>query len=300
MTDNVTPIRRPLPPPDSEELISLLNSNLQQMLYGLLYRRRSSPPTLAELYTFATYALGSDHKETDRRLGELQRFFKIETSLSTNEQRYLLVGWSDPLPSNVGSAMSLRRRAEVLSSQRCAMCGRTPLRDSVRLVVDHKIPQAWGGGNEPENLQPLCEECSVGKRDYFQTYDPFADKIRKAITYDEPQRRIGELLLAFDGQWVRSDLLGIVASAKEYQEDWQRRLRDLRFLGWDYTYEKRYNEGSRVWTYYRLTKSRPWPDNIATAIKEETERRDREKAAIRQGGATAPGDSLSGQPVSPA
>jgi hypothetical protein len=40
---------------------------------------------------------------------------------------------------------------------------------------------------------------------------------------------------------VRSDLLGIVASAKNYQEDWQRRIRDLRFLGWDYQHEKRYD-----------------------------------------------------------
>jgi hypothetical protein len=54
------------------------------------------------------------------------------------------------------------------------------------------------------------------------------------------------LLRAFGGGWVRSDLLGIVASAKNFQEDWQRRMRDLRFLGWDYQHEKRYDEGSRV------------------------------------------------------
>src|SRR5260370_33816857 len=91
-----------------------------------------------------------------------------------------------------------------------------------------------GGDNEPENLQPLCEECNAGKRDYFRSFEAYAEQIRAAIGYDEPQKRIGELLRAFDGGWVRSDLLGIVASANNFQEDWQRRMRDLRFLGWDY------------------------------------------------------------------
>ena len=104
------------------------------------------------------------------------------------------------------------------------------------------------------------------------------EQIRKAIGYDEPQKRIGELLKAFEGGWVRSDLLGIVASAKNFQEDWQRRLRDLRYLGWDYQHEKRYGEGSRVWTYYRLTKSAAWPENISHAIRaEEAKRRAKKK-----------------------
>jgi hypothetical protein len=141
-------------------------------------------------------------------------------------------------------------------------------------VVDYKVPLSWGGDNEPENLQPLCEECYAGKRDYFRSFEAYAEQIRAAIGYDEPQKRIGELLKAFDGGWVRSDLLGIVASAKNFQEDWQRRLRDLRFLGWDYQHEKRYDEGSRVWTYYRLTKSVAWPENISQAIRvEEAKRR---------------------------
>ena len=31
--------------------------------------------------------------------------------------------------------------------------------------------------------------------------------------------------------FLPDDLIGIVASAKEYQEDFQRRIRDLRYLG---------------------------------------------------------------------
>jgi hypothetical protein len=54
-----------------------------------------------------------------------------------------------------------------------------------------------------------------------------------------------------------------------FQEDWQRRMRDLRFLDWDHQHEKRYGEGSRVWTYCRLTKSAAWPENTPQAIRAE-------------------------------
>lgn len=72
---------------------------------------------------------------------------------------------------------------------------------------------------------------------------------------------------------MRTDLLGIVASARAVPEGPARGGRDLRFLGWDYEVRKAYNEGARVWSYYRLTKSAPWPDNIRAAITDEEKRR---------------------------
>ena len=66
----------------------------------------------------------------------------------------------------------------------------------------------------------------------WQAYRPYNEQISRAAAFDEPQRRIGESLRASDGRWVPTDLIGIVASAKEYQEHYQRRIRDLRFLGW--------------------------------------------------------------------
>jgi hypothetical protein len=262
-----------LPEPDSEQVAALVGTTTQRLFYGFLYRRRDSPPTMAELRFFVATALGEDQSQADRRVRELRRYFDIEAVRVGNGHRYLLRGWSATRPADAGVAISLRRRAEVLAPQRCAQCGRTPLGDHVKLVVDHKVPQSWGGDSEPENLQPLCEDCSAGKRDYFRSFEAHAEQIRAAIGYEEPQKRIGELLRAFGGGWVRSDLLGIVASAKSFQDDWQRRMRDLRFLGWDYQHEKRYAEGSRVWTYYRLTDSAPWPENISQAIRDEEARR---------------------------
>jgi 5-methylcytosine-specific restriction endonuclease McrA len=272
-----------LPAPDSEQIAALVGSTTQGLLYGFLYRRRDNPPTMDELRFFVANSLGEDQSHTERRVSELRRYFEIEAVRIDNQSRYVLQGWSATRPLNAGAAISLRRRAEVLMPQRCAQCGRKPLEDHVKLVVDHKVPLSWGGDNESENLQPLCEECSAGKRDYFRSFEAHAEQIRAAIGYDEPQKRIGELLRAFDGGWVRSDLLGIVASAKNFQEDWQRRMRDLRFLGWDYEHEKRYDEGLRVWTYYRLTKSAAWPENIPQAIRAEEAKRKSLKKQLSAG-----------------
>jgi HNH endonuclease len=265
-----------LPEPDSEQIAALVGSTTQRLLYGFLYRRRDNPPTMGELRFFVSDALGEDQASTERRVRELRRYFEIEAV--DVQGGYLLKGWSATRPSSAGIPISARRRAEVLAPQRCAQCGRTPLENHVKLLVDYKLPLSWGGDKELGNLQPLCEECHTGKRDYFRSFEAYAEQIRAAIDYDEPQKRIGELLKAFDGNWVRSDLIGIVASAKNFQEDWQRRMRDLRFLGWDYQHEKRYGEGSRVRTYYRLTKSAAWPENIAQAIRnQEAKRKDLRK-----------------------
>jgi hypothetical protein len=91
----------------------------------------------------------------------------------------------------------------------------------VVLEVDLKVPPEWGGIADPENLQPLCEDCLKGKRQYQETYASYSEQIRHAADFDEPQRRIGELLLALRDEWVPSELIGIVASAKEYPTDYE-------------------------------------------------------------------------------
>jgi len=269
-------VERPLPIPDSDELFSVLGPSPLRTLYGWLYRRKSgNPPTETELQMFMADAMGEAPDDCERRLTELGRHFDIAwTDDGSGARQIELKGWSDSAPSAGELEISSRLRAEVLMSHRCFQCGRTPKDHHVVLDVDCKIPQSWGGGTEIENLQPMCEECIEGKRDYFQSFDALADKIRLAINYEEPQRRIGELLLAFGEEWVRSDVLAMVASAQEYQEDWQRRLRDLRFLGWDYEYKKRTLDGSgRVWAFYRLKQAAEWPGNIHGAISAEAQRR---------------------------
>ncbi|MGH8574937.1 MAG: HNH endonuclease signature motif containing protein, partial [Gammaproteobacteria bacterium] len=242
------------------------------MLYGLLYRREARPPSRAEAQFYLRTAFNDD-VDLDRSLAELSAHFVVTGTRDGQEIRYRLVGWiAHPQPVD-DPPISDRLLAEVLAPQRCAQCGRTPLKHGVELEVDYRLPPNWGGTADPDNLQPLCLRCKRGKQQYMQVHAAHADKIRHAASYDEPQRRIGELLKAFKGEWVRTDLLSMVASAKEYQEDWQRRLRDLRYLGWKIKPQKRYHEGVRVWTYYRLVQSQPWPANIHATIRAEERRR---------------------------
>jgi hypothetical protein len=146
------------------------------------------------------------------------------------------------------------------------MCGRTPLEDGVKLQVDHKIPLEWGGANDLENLQPLCEECNRGKKNFFASYDEYAAEFARAMQLESPQQRLGEFLIAVAPDEVRSDVLELVANARSYQEDWQKRLRELRVLGWKIA-ARRQKEGNRLRVYYRLVAAQPWPDDLRKELR---------------------------------
>lgn len=99
--------------------------------------------------------------------------------------------------------------------------------------------------------------------------DPYEDQIRAATAHDEPHRRIGELLKAFHqaGLEAPAQVIAVVASMKQYQDDWQKRMRELRELGWDFKVRKR-KECGRINSYYTLTAFTAWPEgNIAAEIK---------------------------------
>lgn len=242
-----------LPLPDSDQLRALVPGKAARAIYRVLYGRRDQITTSAELREQIGPEFGGQEQ-----LGRRRRQLHLAFEFANDGTGFQLLGLK-PNARPQAAPISDKVRAQVLQPQRCAMCGRKPLDDGVKLVVDHKIPQDWGGGHEIENLQPLCEQCNGGKKNNFESFDAHADAIAAAIQYEEPHRRIGELLKAFGGGWVPGDLVSIVASSQQYQEDWQKRTRELRTIGWDIRTEKRYNEGARVRTYYRAAHWEPWP-----------------------------------------
>lgn len=253
-----------LPKPDSKALTLLIRGKSEKDIYRVLYENQGQPLSMADIRSLLRLKSGQQ-EHLNRRMRELYRVFEIERSKRGTETLYKLVSKLDSQLNTEG--ISNRLRAWVLRDQRCAQCGRTPNEDGVKLHVDHKIPQAWGGTNEPENLQALCSECNEGKKHLYATYDEFADKIQLAANYDEAHKRIGELLKAFKGKPVPAELIEVVAKSKQYQEDWQKRLRELRELGWQYSYHKK-REGHRVKTYFKLEHYEPWPEgNIASEIR---------------------------------
>lgn len=254
-----------LPAPDSPELSQLVRGASERSIYRVLYENQGNPLSMADIRLILELDAGQQ-EHLNRRMRELYRTFEVERTRKGKETLYELVGKLDIALNTEG--LSNKVRAWVLRNQRCAQCGRTPSEDSIKLHVDHKLPQKWGGTNDPENLQALCSVCNEGKRDFYATFDNDSERIKAAANYDEPHRRIGELLKVFGGNPVPPDLLEIVANSKQYQDDWQKRLRELRELGWIINVEKR-KEGKRFVAYYVLEHSEPWPEgSIRTAIRQ--------------------------------
>ena len=90
----------------------------------------------------------------------------------------------DPIPVSYLSVRGCGR--QILAPARCAQCGRTPLKHGVILNVDMRVPSAWGGATEAENLQPLCEECQDGKDQYLMTYSACA---KQSVTLPRSMNR---------------------------------------------------------------------------------------------------------------
>ena len=252
-----------LPFPNSEEFLSLVRGSSERAIYKALYENQDRALSMSEIRQIMGLESGQQ-EHLNRRMRELYRVFEIERTRRGTETLYRLVSQREEKLNT--DSISAKVRALILKDPRCAQCGRTPLEDHVKLHVDHKIPQEWGGTNDIENLQPLCSECNEGKRNFYATYNEYADKIKEAANYDEPHRRIGELLKAFNGDFVRPDLIEIVANSKQYQDDWQKRLRELRTLGWIINVDKR-KDGKRFVAYYAVEHYEPWPEgNIRAEI----------------------------------
>ena len=261
-----------LPQPGSEELKLLVKGSTTRAIYKVLFEHTDEPLSMAEIRGYLGLDAG-EQEHLNRRMRELYGPFNIERSHRGSDTVYKLIGLSKN-PHQDTSRISIKVRAWVLRDQRCAQCGRTPSEDGVKLHVDHIIPQEWGGTDDSENLQALCADCNEGKKNLYSSYNKFGDKIKQAIGHDEPHRRIGELLKAFNGEPIPAELLETVAKAKQYQDDWQKRMRELRELGWEYSFEKRKEDG-RFKTYYILKHWEPWPEgSIVAAIRKHEQEKE--------------------------
>lgn len=268
--------------PDDPALLGEFSAE-ERAVYGYLHSRVEDPPTMVEVQEHIASETGELRAQTGRRLRELRRWFVIPAERrSAGDPVYHLIGL---LPSEKRKpkrqSLSSRLEAEVYAAHnsRCAMCGKSPHEDGVRLVIDHKVPVQWGGETVFENLQPLCEYHNHGKQAWVASLDPNADAIRTSIGLDEPQLRIGELLKAMDGELIPAELIAVVAR-EENSGDPLRRLRDLRTLGWDIRASRK-KEGRRTRSYYTLVSWEPWPPEGPQAAVAAVEAARRKKRSIK-------------------
>lgn len=204
----------------------------------------------------------TEHQHLDRRVRELDSSYDIRREREGGKVLYVLVGRRQEPIDTEPIDKTTRARILHLSGGRCQMCGRTVKEDGIKLTIDHKVPRGWGGSNEDENLWAVCQECNEGKRNFFASITD--RRVREAIVHGSVHIRLGELLKAFAGEPVPKAYLQIVAYT---HDDFEKRLRELRELGWRYRPEKR-KEDRRVRTYFVLEHWEPWPENPAAAIRE--------------------------------
>lgn len=211
----------------------------------------------------------------DRRLRELDPHYIIERKRQGRRTLYCLV---ERRPEGEWDYKKISKglRAEILerSGYRCQMCGRTVGEDGIKLHIDHRIPRSWGGETEERNLWALCSVCNEGKQDYFASFSP--DLMSEVLHYESVHERIARLLKLKEGQWVDSDLIEFVANFHDHQADWQKRLRELRYLGLEIEPRRRKVENRTV-SSYRLTKWVELPEDPSRAAREYERERARQK-----------------------
>ncbi len=168
---------------------------------------------------------------------------------------------TDPVSGKLAAEIRLAAHGQ------CQMCGKTIAEDGIKLVIDHRVPREWGGSSERENLWAICEPCNVSKRDFFGTLP--TDVMKRCMTPKEPVERIGELLKAFENTICPRRLLEVVGR----DDDWPRRLRELRDLKWvvEHVYDP--DEKGKYRNAYMLKSWKPWPPDIRAAIAAAAKKR---------------------------
>ena len=140
--------------------------------------------------------------------------------------------------------------------------------------VDHKLPREWGGPTEEWNLQALCSDCNEGKKAYYATFDAVAPQIMNAIGHESVHVRIGEVLKAFEAEGLETpdEVIEFVAEARGRQRYWEKRMRELRHIGWRFE-PRMFDEGGIRKTEWKLLEWEPWPEEgPGAAIRRATSR----------------------------
>jgi hypothetical protein len=108
--------------------------------------------------------------------------------------------------------VSRRLRFEVLRRDNltCRYCGRSA--PDVALTVDHVIPEALGGTDEPGNLATACSECNAGKSSIAPDSPIVEDVRHDAIRW---QRAIKEA-----ASYIAEDRAAQAAIRSRFDEMW--------------------------------------------------------------------------------
>jgi 5-methylcytosine-specific restriction endonuclease McrA len=203
-------------------------------------------------------------EQLDRRIRDLRSHYDIPWKGG----KYIYKGERAAPLDNEGISRKLRAVALNAAHGRCQMCGKTVVEDGIKLEVDHKIPRTWGGLTVEENLWAICHECNNGKRDHFSSFDP--EEMKQIVKFDSVYERIAYVLHKNMHKPVPSWFLEFVANIEDFQEDWQKRLRELRYppIGYEIAATRTKSPSGKWIAAYQLDKWNALPPNHKFLIKE--------------------------------
>jgi ABC-type nitrate/sulfonate/bicarbonate transport system substrate-binding protein len=131
-------------------------------------------------------------------------------------------------------AVTQRLRFEIFrrDGHRCRYCGATPAEHE--LEVDHVVPTALGGSDDPSNLVTSCSGCNRGKTSSAPDAVHVTDVNAKAARWAEAmeaaatisRQRAAEMdkvVAAFDEEWARYTYVG-TDDPIQRQDDWARSI----------------------------------------------------------------------------
>lgn len=112
-------------------------------------------------------------------------------------------------------AVSTRTRFEVFKRDgfRCVYCGGTPLQRP--LHVDHVVPLAEGGGNEPSNLVTACADCNLGKGPVPLERKKLATPIATEADHDHAQQILEYLAIQRQVEGAKQKVADVLAERWE-------------------------------------------------------------------------------------
>lgn len=204
---------------------------------------------------------GQEQQHLDRRMRDLDEEHEIERLRSEGATLYVYKGPREVPRKREPINRKVRGQVLLRSNGACAMCGRTIARHGVTLQIDHIIPVEWGGGSEIENLQALCDEDNAAKKAYFAGFDQ--ELMKKVFAFPKVHHRLGHLLIALQPAYVESFVLEAVAA----QDDWQKRLRELRTLGWEIKVRRVKQPNGRVTSAYKVEHWNQLSDDPAADVR---------------------------------
>jgi HNH endonuclease len=207
--------------------LDTIEDKLNHVSKAVLDLLRKNPKGLDIDQIKAKISVGADQMHLDKRLRDLRKFFKVPRKKVEGRWVYVYEGPNPNLGKTTRITTTQRARILNLAKGRCQNCGASIDKDGIRLEVDHRIPQEWGGSDDDENLWAICVPCNHGKKNFFESFNP--QEMAELVAIKSVHERIAKFLRMHKGQWVDSPSIEDVANLRDRQDDWQKRLRELRY-----------------------------------------------------------------------